>query len=225
MPYFLFCILSRCAIKVMIDSRVWQCVPHDILLQIAKWCKEKRIYAFIQSCRYFHENKRILWRIARECQFPDKSNLTFHIDELNYKIAVRDKFAIKLNCDNRRVDTIIYEFSDMMYDFYDNWLEYEEKALRIIEFKYKKQYLLIRNDCDGEREHNSYNTEAEAMNEIIRYCESYSGDIDEDIYSWPIVNLNEFGIYFWKHKMAMSVIGNNLIKYYRYEDKKLINTT
>ena len=112
----------------------------------------------------------------------------------------------------------------MMYDFYDNGLEYEERALRIIEFKYKKQYLLIRNDYDGECEHGSYDTEEDAMDEIIRYCSSYIYDTD-DIYSWPIVNLDEFGIYFWRHRLPISVFGDYHIKYYRYEHKKLINTT
>lgn len=208
----------------MIDSRVWQCVPHDILLQIAKWCKEKRIYAFIQSCRYFDENKKILWRMAHECQFSDKLHLTFHGDELNYKIAARDKFAIKINTSSRAVDETIYEFSDMMYDFCDNMLPYNENTLDVIEFKFEKQYLLMKDDYDGIGVHGQYNTEEDAVNEIIRYHESHIVDIGE-IYSWPIANLKEFDIHFWKHKMCVSMVGSNLIKYYKYKDKKLINTT
>jgi hypothetical protein len=156
----------------MLHPTVWLDTPLDALLNIAKWLSTKRILAFSRTCRYFastvldtdwtHKSinskpktRSLLWKLARECQYPDKPAWTFLSDCEQYMVAARRKFVIIIHEDG--YDSIIYEYDDKsrsMMGYIEDAGEFNPYCSRLVlnAKDQLKRFLLV----SSERDFDSY---------------------------------------------------------------------
>jgi hypothetical protein len=172
----------------MLHPTVWLDTPLDVLLNIAKWLSTKRILAFSRTCRYFastildtdwtHKSieskpktRSSIWKLARECQYPDKPAWAFLSDCEQYMVAARRKFILMIHEDN--YSNTIYEYDSksyaMMGDIEDIGL-FDTYCSRLV-FKTKnqlKRHLLVSSDIDfvSYKIVGSYDSKEEVENNI-----------------------------------------------------------
>ena len=105
-------------------------LPYDVILHLAKFVDSQAILALTKTCRYFAPvlekivdletgNKceiarSIVWKMARETQFPNKPYLWFRSCAENYFIAKTKQLAVLINQYGEECDDV-YEY-DMLLD-------------------------------------------------------------------------------------------------------------
>lgn len=175
----------------MIDLRIWQCVPHDILQEIFKWCPEQILLAFSRTCSHFTGGN--IWSMARECQYPDKPHLTFYTDIVNYMIASRDKFVIMINPEYTRISHTLYEHDDMLRMMYEDSGSGNCDKLYFITFTFTYRYLIIK-ECKDEFDIDYIDDKSVLSRPIV--------DEMDYLEAVAIVDLSKFNIQFWKRSCA-----------------------
>jgi F-box domain len=171
----------------MIDSRIWQCVPQDILQEIFKWCPEQVLLAFSRTCSHFTGGH--IRRAARECQYPDKPHLTFYTDIVNYMIASRDKFVIMINPEYTRISHTLYEYDDMLKMMYNDSAASHIDRLYFITFTFTHRYLMI-TEYEDEFDIDRIHDKSILSRPVV--------DDEDYLESVAIVDLSKFNIRFWK---------------------------
>lgn len=152
----------------MLHPTIWLGIPLDALLNITKWLSTRRILAFSRTCRYFAstiletdwtpksteskpKTRSSLWRLARECQYPDKPTWAFLSDCEQYMVAARKKFILMIHEDN--YSNIIYEYDSksyaMMGDIEDIGVFDTYCSRLVLKTKNQlKRFLLVSSECD-----------------------------------------------------------------------------
>lgn len=199
----------------------------DLLLCIAKWCPVKQLLAFSRTCKYFASvqrdialetfersisrpvsiSKNTLWRLARECQFPDKPHLKFLGDEMNYMIASRKEFFGDVKLFNGvYIDNCLYEYDPMVFKFAN---DYGDCNLFVQKFKITKQFCLFKCFNAKTEYHSSYDVLQDATDEVLKIQKGpliskprdpEDSDSDDDIiyrrHRYAILDLSRVFIYF-----------------------------
>lgn len=194
----------------MLHPTLWLDTPLDVLLNIAKWLSTKRILAFSRTCRYFAstildtdwtpkstdskpKTKSSLWKLARECQYPDKPAWAFLSDCEQYIVASRKMFVIILY--KRDFEPYFVEYDEKLRYAcmeFDNWGEFDGHPvlLEIESSDILNEYLLVHTDCDN------YNYSIVGSYSSKKVAESHIPQRVYEFSTYSIVfNLNKFGLY------------------------------
>jgi hypothetical protein len=185
----------------MLHPTVWLNTPLDVLLNIAKWLSTKRILAFSRTCRYFRDSN--LWQLAKECQYPDKPDLSFLDAEMNYFVAARDEFVSFVNFPTSYIDYDVYEYHPMIEDVLDN---IDSDGVRgdagypiPVQFKITARYVLITYISYDPKYHASSNDEQE-LRVIIKELSKIMPRRSYDRHEFAIIDFAKVRMRFWGHK-------------------------
>lgn len=185
----------------MLHPTVWLDIPLDALLNVAKWLSTKRILAFSRTCRYFRDSN--IWQLAKECQYPDKPDLSFWSAEMNYFVAARNEFVSFVNFPGKYIDYDVYENHPMIEDVLDN---IESEAMRgdagypiAIPFKITAQYVLITYISCNTKYHSSSNNRDELC-KIIEKLWKITPTKPYLTHEFAIIDLAKVRMRFWGYK-------------------------